>query len=264
MILTRWHQDDLAGRMAEAMAKGGDQWRIIRLPALALDDDPLGRQAGKALWPERYGVEYLLATKAVDEDAFETLYQGNPVPFGTALFSRDKFKVIARAPQEVTAWYRGWDLAFKTAQKNDFTASARVAMGPKGELYISRAIRYKREWPDSREVIIATGRSEPDTAVGVESVAAQVMAWQELKRDPRLAGRRIVEVNVDSDKRARAMVWSWREIYLVAENDDLQAEWIPGFLNEVCAFPYGAHDDYVDAVSTAVQTIGTGSSGIYL
>ncbi len=278
MMLTRWNEDDLAGRWIEQAKKGGDPVSVIRLPALCeaqarRDEinrmyglpaglpDPLGRAEGEALWRERYDEAYLLQTRAVDGDAFETLYQGNPVPFGTALLSRDKFKIIPYAPSEITHWCRGWDLAFKDKQKNDFTSGMRVALGPDGSLYISRGIRYKREWPESRERIITTGQIELDTDIAVETVAAQVLAWQELVRDPRLANRRIIEAPVDGDKRTRAMAWAWRKIHLVAEDPDLHSDWIQPFLTQAASFPYGKNDDDIDAVSVGVSGIALGSGG---
>lgn len=52
LIQTRWHEDDLAGRLLEDMKAGGDQWEVISLPALAEENDPLGRAPGVSLWPE--------------------------------------------------------------------------------------------------------------------------------------------------------------------------------------------------------------------
>jgi hypothetical protein len=52
LIQTRWHEDDLAGRLLEDMAAGGDKWDVISLPALAESNDPLGRRPGEPLWPE--------------------------------------------------------------------------------------------------------------------------------------------------------------------------------------------------------------------
>jgi len=269
LMLTRWDMDDIAGRMIEAALKGGDKVRVVRLPALAESQikrdkvnqkmglpaglpDPLGRGEGEALWAERYDAPYLLQTKAVDPDAFETLYQANPVPFESTLLPRERFKVIAWAPPEITHWCRGWDLAFKASEKNDYTSSARVAFGADGSLYISRVMRYKREWPDSREIIITQGQIETDTDIAVESVAAQAMAWQELAREQRLANRKVIEVTVDSDKRLRATGWSWRRIFLVAESDELYAPWLEPFLQEAEVFPGGMNDDQVDGLSVAV------------
>ena len=57
LMMTRWNVDDLAGRLLNRMEAGGDKWEVISLPALAEDHDPLGRDDGEALWPERYPKE---------------------------------------------------------------------------------------------------------------------------------------------------------------------------------------------------------------
>ena len=63
LLMTRWHEGDLAGRLIREMGKGGEQWKVVSLPALALADDPLGRKKGEALWPWRYNATALAAIK---------------------------------------------------------------------------------------------------------------------------------------------------------------------------------------------------------
>jgi hypothetical protein len=80
---TRWHEDDLVGRLTdptnpyynESEAK---KWTVIDLPALALENDPLGRKEGEALWPERFPAEYLEQQRIIDPRGFQALYQGRP------------------------------------------------------------------------------------------------------------------------------------------------------------------------------------------
>ena len=52
LIMTRWSEDDLAGRLLAD--RDGEAWEVLNLPALAEDDDPIGRVPGEALWPERF------------------------------------------------------------------------------------------------------------------------------------------------------------------------------------------------------------------
>jgi predicted phage terminase large subunit-like protein len=84
LIQTRWHEDDLGGRLLEAEGNGGDQWVKVNLPAL---------HNGKALWPERYDVDALKRIKAaIGPRDFEALYQQNPTPDDGTFFLRDWFK----------------------------------------------------------------------------------------------------------------------------------------------------------------------------
>lgn len=84
LIMTRWHSDDLGGRL---LAHEGDQWRVICLPALAEADDALGRAPGEALWPERFPAAVLAARReAMGAYAFAALYQQQPVARAGGLF----------------------------------------------------------------------------------------------------------------------------------------------------------------------------------
>ena len=85
LVMTRWHEDDVIGRITdpenpcynEEVAKG---WSIINIPAEAEVGDVLGRKVGEALWPERFGIKYLMEQKALSARRYSCLYQGNPSP----------------------------------------------------------------------------------------------------------------------------------------------------------------------------------------
>ncbi len=93
VIQTRWHDDDLAGRILKAAGENGEQWEVLDFPALAEDDDPLGRDPGAALWPERYSRETLLGIRDVEGDYFfESLYQGRPPSKQGKIFAPEWFR----------------------------------------------------------------------------------------------------------------------------------------------------------------------------
>ena len=81
-IQTCWHLDDLAGRCIKQSLDGsGPEWDVLKLPALAEDMDPLGREPGEALWPERFPLDVLLdQKKTMIASHWSALYQQNPVP----------------------------------------------------------------------------------------------------------------------------------------------------------------------------------------
>ncbi len=86
LVMTRWHPDDLGGRLLEAGGQWGESWRVLRLPALAEPGDPMGRQPGEALWPEWEGVAALERRRlALGDRAFSALYQQAPVRAGSGL-----------------------------------------------------------------------------------------------------------------------------------------------------------------------------------
>ena len=81
VCMTRWHSDDLVGRLLAQSGKdlAGDQWRVVNLPAEAEADDPLGRALGAPLWPERYDTAALAQLKAsVGAETWAALYQQHP------------------------------------------------------------------------------------------------------------------------------------------------------------------------------------------
>lgn len=91
VIMHRWHSLDLIGRIKSKFKEIGKPVVDFRLPGLAEADDPLGRQEGQALWPQRYNVEKLEQKRALNPFWFAALYQGRPVPMGGALFKSEWF-----------------------------------------------------------------------------------------------------------------------------------------------------------------------------
>lgn len=92
LVMTRWHEDDLAGRILQ---EDGANWRVLCLPALAddTDDDPLGREPGEPLWPERYDAEALARRRQeMGSRLYEAEYQQAPTPASGSIFRREWFR----------------------------------------------------------------------------------------------------------------------------------------------------------------------------
>ena len=307
LIQTRWHEDDLAGRLVNEMKNGGDQWLIVDLPALAestftaetqrrADDeieddesgsfsintvdinrsddassqrpgvsavqlsaaaggpDPLGRDPGRALWPQRYNETRLGEIKTqLGTYSFSALYQQHPIPSEGSTFKRAWFKQIVESAPPGLRWHRGYDLAVSTKTSADYTASFRVAQDADGNLYIADGFRARIEYPEQRRYIINCIKTERNTSHGIEAALHGQALVQDLLKDRSLAGRPIKAVRVDTDKLTRALSWANRaetgKVFLV------RGPWIEDFLDEVLSFPMAKHDDQIDAVSTAVRLI---------
>lgn len=176
-----------------------------------------------------------------------------------ALFRREWFTVVDRAPDGLT-WWRYWDLATSTKTSADYTTSAACALGEDGVLYIRDMIRGRWEWPDARRVMIQAMQAEPETMHAIEEAMHGLAALQELRRDPALAGVVLRGIRVDKDKLTRALPWAARaeggKVALV------RGAWIPAFLDEITMFDgTGAtHDDQVDTVSGALPLVARGRS----
>lgn len=122
---TRWHEDDLSGRLIELMQKDPNavQWDIVNYPAIRVDMDTPSdpRQIGEPLWPKKYGIQQLNQIKAsIRPRAWSSLYQQNPVPDGGGLFKEEMFKFVD-LPNQFDWTFITADTSYKEKQENDFT-----------------------------------------------------------------------------------------------------------------------------------------------
>jgi predicted phage terminase large subunit-like protein len=297
LIQTRWHEDDLAGRLLKEMHDGGEHWDVISLPALAeprnaggapamsakqgpssiatnidpcssaaenyslrlcasvVENDPLCREEGEPLCPDRFTREDLLRIKRnLGTYSFSALYQQRPVPPEGGLFKCHWFtRVVDHAPPNLR-WSRGYDLALSTKGSADFTASFRCAVDrPTGDLYIADGFRKRIEFPDQRRYILGRILEERSTEHGIEHALHGLAFIQEFRREHRLVSRSFRAVKISGDKFTRALSWANRaeegKVVLV------RGPWVEEFLEEVTSFPNGVHDDQIDAVSIAVEML---------
>ena len=283
LIQTRWHEDDLAGRLLKQMnEEGGEQWEVVNLPALAeaekekrrggeeervdpadasphplfpssplLPTDPLGRAPGQALWPERFDEQKLEKLKRqLGSYSFAALYQQTPVPAEGGLFKRAWFRTVPHLPPNLKK-KRGWDFAVSKNAGADYTASAGVAYDKDGNMYIYDVIRRRIEYPEQRKLILGRIKQEDDTEHGIEKSANGNAVIQDLRKERSVLGRAIRGVDPKGDKFTRALGWMALAeagcVFLV------RGAWNQEFIDEACSFPLGTHDDQVDAVSIAVQ-----------
>jgi predicted phage terminase large subunit-like protein len=173
-----------------------------------------------------------------------------------ALFNRSWFKYAEEMPANIE-WYRYWDLAMTTKESSDYTASARLGIDDKGNIWLSDIMQIKAEYPEIKRLIVETMRNEPETIVGIEEAVSGFAAVQEIRRMREVANITLRGIRVDRDKRSRAMPWAAK-----AEGGQFTlkyAHWNRRFLDEVASFPKGLHDDMVDSVSGALQMASTQS-----
>lgn len=253
LTMQRWHDDDLAGRLLADMARA-EQWHVIFLPAFAETADELGRPEGMPLWPERWPAAELRAIESVSPRSFAAKYQQRPRPAEGSLFKKNWLQKIDAAPPGLR-WMRYYDLAYSLKQTADNSASIACAVDPLGNVYFRRGWAGKMESPDARKKIKETMLAErSDTSHGVELAVQGGAVIQDLQRDKDLLGLAFKGVTVDRDKMVRAVPLADRaesgKVFFIRESvsDD---GWINEWCEEMAAFPYGAHDDRVDAASGA-------------
>ncbi len=126
LIQTRWHLDDLAGRVIASEGAGGDKWEKIILPALAKENDPLGRKPGEALWPEwqsKEALERIRRQPAITERIWHSLYQQSPVSESGNIVKRDWIKLWrSNEPPECKFVLQSWDTALTNKEKSAYSA----------------------------------------------------------------------------------------------------------------------------------------------
>lgn len=136
LIMTRWHEDDLAARLLNAMQAGeGDKWEVLSLPAICDEpDDIMGRVIGQPLWPEYHDMKFLDEKKlALGVYEWTALYQQKPRPPGGAFFEEQDLLYFGGGvdyPIPTDCVFTIIDTAVKTGQAHDGLAVTHFAQSP--------------------------------------------------------------------------------------------------------------------------------------
>lgn len=261
VIMTRWHEDDFAGRLLSAE---DGVWRLLRLPALAEDGDELGREPGAALWPTRYDADTLARRREeMGSRLFAAEYQQEPTPASGAIFRREWFHYYRPVADGAYALDGGrfvsgsdyrrvmtCDLAVSTKTSADYTVLASWAVTKHKELLLLDLHRSRMEGPDIVPALVRMFDRWQPAHIGIESVAFQLSIVQEARR----AGLPIRELRPDRDKVSRALTAAARmeggAVFFPAA-----APYLGDLEAELLRFPAGRHDDMVDALSYAVAEV---------
>jgi len=268
LMMTRWHQDDLAGRILADAKNSGEQWHCLDLPAIATGPDLLGRKEGEPLWPDRFSLERLeTIRKTLGTLWFTSLYQQKPLSHEGAMFKRDWFRILPEVPKCVE-YCRFWDLAGTEAKHGkdpDYTAGVLMGKTDQGQ-YVVLHVVHVRETPGTVERTVAqtakADQAKYGAAVAVrmeqepgQSGKAQIRHY----RDNVLPLADFKGIPSGSQKTIRAQpVSSQAEAGNVA---CVASSWLQEYLDEMCAFPFGSHDDMVDGTSGAFSTLAKPRSG---
>lgn len=248
VTLTHWHHDDLAGRIMKHAKETGEEWTIIRFPAV-LDEEPAAndpRSMGAALWPRKYDEEALKAKKlAVGSRDWNALYQGRPSVKGGNLFKKAYWRyfypeALKRRFQQVVV---SVDAAFK-----DLETSSYVVIQVWGiidhERYLVHQVRGHLSFLASCKALLQVHAEFPVANLYlIEDKAngpAIINALQKLI--PGLVAR-----NPKGSKPSRA-----QSVIAQVEAGHVHlpygAPWVDDFVEELGAFPHGTNDDQVDAL----------------
>lgn len=242
LIMTRWHKDDLAGRLLTLAAEdpNADQWEVLHLKAISDD--------GQALWPERYPVKDLEQIKAsIGSRDFTALYQGSPTEAEGNIFKREWWRYYRERPV-FKQIIQSWDTAFGKGEASDYSVCQTWGETDNG-YYLLDVWRERVEFPELKKIARMMYERDRPNVMLVEDKASGQSLIQELQRETTIP---VKPIDVDKDKVARAnavtpLIEAGR-VYLPE-----YAQWLHNYIEELSAFPIGTYDDQVDATTQALN-----------
>lgn len=266
VVNTRWHEDDLVGHELQKMAEGrGDEWVVLNIPALAEENDILGRSVGEGLWPELFGTAHYEKRKiTLTGRSWNSLYQGHPVDEEGGVLKREDVSTYTRLPSDekdiqgnithknIKRVSLSIDCAEKATERADFTAATVWVETTDKKHYLVHGSRIKKEFTEMVQWIEELAR---DTYCGCtvdqilcEDRGAGTQYIQIRKTSP----GRVPVIPIATKQQSKAFrfdgvtpMFASGQVYLPEKGVD----WIADVEAELYAFPNGRNDDYVDTVS---------------
>lgn len=262
LIMTRWHNADLRGRIEETEKKLN--WLRLDLMAVCeteeeTEKDVLGRNIGEALYPEQYPAEYFEPFK-LNSRTWWSLYKQKPQADNGEYFQRDYFQYFKFDENFVylkqeTGEYKKilirdcWafqvaDTAQKTKTKNDETGLITLVVTPEYDILVLDVFHGRIEVPDQEKIINQYWDKWECKFQAIEDKQSGTGIIQKLKRE----GRPIKELKAIGDKEERAVTivlyYAAGKVYHLAG-----AEWLGYLEKQLLEFPIAEHDDLVDCMS---------------
>lgn len=256
IILTRWHDDDLAGRLLEKMRKEeGDTWEVIEYPAIATVDETY-RKKGEALHPQRYDTTALERIKrAVGERDWWALYQQQPTAEDGDLFTKSMIHFYNQKDLPAFSkmrFYTAWDLAIGQAEHNDYSVGITVGVDQNHRLWIVDIQRGRWNAKELTDKIIDVWTVWRSDVTGIERGHIEMTLGPFLDKrikerkafglyyEPLKTGRR------DKVARARSIQGRMQQGMVMFREgcEDTRV-----LIRELLRFPNGVNDDQVDALA---------------
>jgi predicted phage terminase large subunit-like protein len=262
LIQTRWHRDDLAGRILSEAKTNGERWRELKLPALAEDRDPLQRAPGEPLWPEVYSLGHLQRIRDRQTNYYwRSLYQQDPIAEGSTEWPDNFF-----GP---SIWFDDWPegglwrtLALdpskgrQDARFGDYSAFVMVQLQQGGTLYVDADLEQRDVSAIASRAVALLDSFRPH-AFGVETNQFQELLAHEIRRlsYPRHSQIQLYHLNNTTAKvvRIRTLTPLLARGGLRFKRNSRGAKLLVQQLRD---FPHADHDDGPDALEMAVRVMG--------
>jgi predicted phage terminase large subunit-like protein len=269
IVQTRWHLDDLTGRVTRDMAKNdkADQYEVVEFPAI-LDvtqkDPDTGKEkiVQKPLWPEFFDLTALERTKAsMPVFQWNAQYQQQPTAEEAALIKREWWQVWERDDAPSCEYIiMSLDAAAEKHNRADFTALTTWGVFFNEEtnahnIILLNSIKQRMEFPELKQMAMEAYREwEPDSFI-VEKKSAGTALYQEMRRmglpvqeytPHRGSGDKLARLNSVADIVASGICWV------------PQTRWAEEVVEEIAGFPFMSHDDLVDSTVMALMRFRSG------
>ena len=258
IVQTRWHMDDLTGRVTNDMVKNelADQYEIVEFPAILDADDENGKPIKKPLWPEFFDLGALERTKA-SMPAFQwnAQYQQQPTAEEASIIKREWWGIWPHdAPPPVEYVIMSLDAAAEKHNRADFTALTTWGVyfnenENAHHLILLDSIKERLEFPELKAMCMDEYRKwEPDAFI-VEKKSAGTAIYQEMRRmglpiqeytPHRGTGDKLARLNSVADIIASGMAWV------------PATRWADELVEEIAGFPFMSNDDLVDSTVMAL------------
>ena len=256
ITMTRWHTDDIVGRITDPdnpcyNAIEAAKWKIIRLPAIAEHDDPLGRAEGQPLWPARFDLDFLQSQQRLDPLGFAALYQQRPTVADGVLFRRENIRRYnpADLPDDLR-YYCTSDHAVGTKQRNDPSCFGKAGVDKQDNLWLTDLFWQRVPTDQAVEAMLAMG----------SGVNAPIIWWAERGHISQSIGpflyKRMAETGIYINVREVTPVGDKEQrAQSIAARAAMGKVYIPNgptwdkMVEEMLAFPNGIHDDTVDMLA---------------
>jgi predicted phage terminase large subunit-like protein len=265
IIQTRWHLDDLTGRVVRDMTQnsGADQYEVVEFPAiLEIKNKKTGEIAEKALWPEFFDMPALLRTKAsMPVFQWNAQYQQNPTAEEAAIVKREWWNTWEKEdPPSCSYLIMSLDSAAETNNRADYTALTTWGVFLNKEtdahnLILLNSIKKRVEFPELKELCYREWKEwEPDAFI-VEKKSSGTQLYQEIRRTGlpiqeftphRGTGDKMARLNSVADIIRSGLVWV------------PQTRWAEEVVEEVAGFPFVSNDDLVDSTVMALMRFRQG------
>jgi predicted phage terminase large subunit-like protein len=277
---TRWHEDDLTGRVLSKANDGTEKWHVLSLKAIAEEDEEhiiynpdycerlgtnvIKRRKGEPLWNNKFPLERLNAIRAeIDSFEFSAEYQQSPHPMEGGLFKRENILYCKIEGDHYYLMDRGTsrsayiphctrfstvDLASRTTESADYTVVCTWDLTKDNDLILRHIFRKRVEGAEHLNLLWSIYELLSPQEINIENTAYQISLIQSALKE----GLPVKSLKADRDKFSRALPaaakFESHKVFLLNSIPE-----IPDIENELLHFPNGRHDDIVDCFGYAAS-----------